>query len=474
MNYSLRRPKPIVSRRRNHGFSLLELLIVLALLTVVMGAVFVTLDYAKKTSFTNNQLVDTQQNIRASAKIMSDDVITLGQDFMGSINLDWVYVRRGFLQANDFPDTDLRDTTGTFDLLFAAQGANNLNSTRPVLGQDASGNPTNNLRVSAGAGPATVGDGAAGYIPNYGTGTDQLLFVQAESITLRFQDDFGLVQADDDTDIELGEAKYFAQANFNGSDLILNPLVVAGSPSNFDNATTAALVDDTDRLLAKRLVPFVDTLVVRNTAGESQFMGLVTAVDTGSGQITLSFNDDPIQLTPNWSFAEKVDSGGPVGDFPRLCSEGDVITLRRGRVLRYFVGSYINTPAGVPADFCALYRRDGARVDPVAFSVENMHCTYLLADEENLLAGSGQFYTVPGTVLSSLDANPPVPPGGSRTRRWNRTAIRSIRVHLFARSDELDPTLNRDDPGPLGAKKGDYLRINQEFTIALRNSAYNR
>ncbi len=464
MNHRPRCPQPIVSRRRNHGFSLLELLIVLALLTVVMGAVFVTLDYAKTTTFTNNQLVDTQQNIRASAKIMSDDVITLGQDFMGQVDQDIVYVRRGFLQANNFPDTNV-NVNPAYDILFAAQGANNVISANPVLGIDSNSNQVTNLRLSPGAGPAVTGDGAAGYIPNYGQGTDQLLLVTSDSITLRFKDDFGLVQPDADSNDELGQATYFAQANFSGSNLTLSPLT--GS-TNFDTPTTAALIDSTDRLLAKRLVPFVDTVIIRNTQGGAQFMGLVTAVDTTSGNITLAYND-PIQLNPDWSYALN-GAGGRSGNHPRLVDQGQPVTVRRGRILQYFVGSFINPPSGAPSDFCALYRRDGARVDPVAFSIENMHCTYTLIDEETLVGGRGQFYTVPGPVMASLDANPPIPPSGrSEGRFWNRTAIRSIRVHLFARSDEYDPSLNRG-----GGQRGDYLRLNQEFTIALRNSAYNR
>lgn len=465
------RHQSAVSSRRSRGFSLLELLIVLAIFTVVMGAVFVTLDYAKKTSFTNNQLVDTQQNIRASAKIMADDVITLGQDFMGQISLDSVYVRRGFLAANSFPDTDV--TTGAaYDELFAAQWANNVNSTQAVLGVDTNGNPSTNIRVAPGSGPAILGDGSAGYIPAYGTGTDQLLFVQADSITLRFADDFGLVQPDDNTDTELGEARYFAQANFSGSDLILLPLTGSTPPSNFDNATSAALVDQGDRLMTRRLVPMVDVMIVRSTTGGAQFMGLVTAVNQTSGAITLSYANDPIQLTPDWTYPLTEASGGRTGTHPRLCGQGDVVSIRRGRILRYFVGSFINTPAGAPTDFCALYRRDGARIDPVAFSIENMHCTLLLADEEVLNAGRGQFYTMPGGTLTDLNTAPPQPSAGGRTRRWSRTAIRSIRVHLFGRSDEYDPTLNRQ----VGAakRKGDYLRINQEFTISLRNSVYNR
>lgn len=468
MNYNLCRPQPVLSRRRRHGFSLLELLIVLAIFTVVMGAVFVTLDYAKKTSFTNNQLVDLQQNIRSSAKLMSDDVIILGQDFMGQIDFDEVYVRRGFLAANDFPDLDVRSPDGTsFDLLLAAQGTNNLNSAKPILGKDNNGNSTNYLRVSPGAGPAITGDGD--YIPAYGVGTDQLMFVQADYVTFRFNDDFGLVQPDANTDDELGEAKFLAQANFAGSNLTLSPLMDTGSPSNLDSDATTNLKDSGDKLLAKRLVPFVDTLIVRKDGG-SQFMGLVTAADPSTGIITLSYDDDPIQLTPNWNLALAAPAG-PVGP-PKLCAEGDTVTIRRGRILRYFIGSYINPPAGVPADFCALYRRDGARVDPVAFGVENLQCSYLLVDEKTLVGGKGQFYTVPGPQLADLNAIPPTPtPPSTRPegRKWNRTAIRSIRVRLFARSDEYDLSLNRGT-----GLQGDYLRANQEFTISLRNSSYNR
>lgn len=474
MNHSLRRPQPVVSRRHRHGFSLLELLIVLALFSLVMGAVFLTLDYARKTSFTNNQLVDLQQNIRSSAKLMSDDVITLGQDFMGQIPDDSVFVRRGFLAANGFPDTDVI-VAPAYDELFATQWANNVNSNQVVLGIDSSGNTFSNLRVSPGAGPAIIGDGTAGFIPAYGAGTDQLLLVQAESITLQFEDDFGLVQADTDDDPELGEAQYSAEANFDGSNLILEPYP-STPPSNFDDRTTDALEDETDRLLAKRLVPFVDTVIIRNTAGGPQFMGLVTAVNKNTGEITLAYND-PIQLNPDWSYAQTEDTGGKPGTHPRLCDPGGSVTVRRGRILRYFIGSFITPPAGTPSDSCALYRRDGARLDPVAFGVENMHCLLLLADEEVLVGGTGQFYTVPGATLTDLNSSPPQPSGG-RTRRWNRTAIRSIRVHLFARSDERDSALNETIPDPNDSTKtirvGGYLRANQEFTIALRNSAYNR
>lgn len=428
-----------------------------------------TLDYAKKTSFTNNQLVDTQQNIRASAKIMSDDVITLGQDFMGQIPDDSVFVRRGFLAANGFPDTDT-SVGNIYDELFAAQWANNVNSTQAVLGNDSSGNSTSNLRVSAGAGPAITGDGAAGYIPEYKIGTDQLLLVQAESITLRFKDNFGLVTPDSDSNPELGEAQYVATAHFDGNNLVLRPLTPPSPalPTNFQSDATANLIESTDRLLAKRLVPLVDTVIVRNANGGAQFMGLVTAVDQNSGEVILAYGD-PIQINPDWSYAQTEISGGKPGTHPRLCGQDTVINVRRGRILRYFIGSFINPPAGTSADYCALYRRDGARVDPVAFGVENMHCTLLLSDEEALVGGIGQFYTVPGAELTDLNTAPPQPPAGGRTRRWNRTAIRSIRVHLFGRSDEYDPSLNR-----AGGQRGDYLRLNQEFTIALRNSVYNR
>lgn len=470
MNCSPRRPQPVVSHRHRQGFSLLELLIVLAIFTVVMGAVFVTLDYAKKTSFTNNQLVDLQQNIRSSAKLMSDDVIILGQDFMGQIDFDEVYVRRGFLTANDFPDADMRSPDGTaFDVLLAAQGANNLNSARPILGRYSNDAPTIDLRVAPGAGPAVTGDGD--YIPAYGVGTDQLMFVQADYVTFRFNDDFGLVQPDANTDDELGEAKFLAQANFAGSNLTLSPLMDTGSPSNLDSDATANLKDSGDKLLAKRLVPFVDTLIVRKDGG-SQFMGLVTAADPSTGIITLSYDDDPIQLTPNWNLALFDPANPVVGGPPKLCADGDTVTIRRGRILRYFIGSYLAAPVGTPTDFCALYRRDGARVDPVAFGVENLQCSYLLVDEKTLVGGKGQFYTVPGPQLADLNAVPPTPtPPSTRPegRKWNRTAIRSIRVRLFARSDEYDLSLNR---GP--GLQGDYLRANQEFTISLRNSSYNR
>ncbi len=467
MNHSPRHSQPVVSRRRYQGFSLLELLIVLALFSVVMGAVMVTLDYAKKTSSTNNQLVDLQQNIRSSAKLLSDDVIILGQDFMGQVDDDLVYVRRGFLTANDFPETDLIDPTGTsYDILLATQGANNVNSTQPILGRDNNANPTSFLRVSPGAGPAVAGDGD--YVPAFGTGTDQLMFVQADYVTFRFDDDYGLVQPDDNTDDELAEAKFLAQANFAGSNLTLSPIDAGGTPSNLDTLATNALKDSGDALLAKRLVPFVDTLILRNQGGGAQFMGLVTAVDLSNGNITLSFDDDPIQLTPNWNLALTT---GPVGP-QKLCGQGDTVSVRRGRILRYFVGSYINPTPGIPADFCALYRRDGARVDTVAFGIENLQCSYLLIDEKTLVGGKGQFYIVPGPQLASLDADPPTPtPPATRPegRRWNRTAIRSIRGRLFARSDEKDLSLN----GP-GGVRGEYLRANQEVTISLRNSSYNR
>lgn len=245
-----------------HGFSMLELLVSSAILLIVLAAVMGTLTIAQRTTSQNIQLVDARQNVRAAAKLMSDEIITMGQDYMGQITDDWVFVRAGFLASMGMPSLDIQDPNpgpAVFEQLYAVQTANNTNSATLVRGLDTSSNLVTNLRVYNGSGPE--GQSTLNHV-----GTDQMTLLQIDRIDLQFVDNYGLIQPDTDTLPETAEARYTARAVFTGSNLRLDPITTIPVPSNLNSGDTANLLPANaaqDRLLANRLQRFIDCVVVR-------------------------------------------------------------------------------------------------------------------------------------------------------------------------------------------------------------------
>lgn len=93
------------------GFSLVELLIVAAILTIVMAAVMGTLSLALQTTRNNSALVEANNNVRAALNIIKNDLDNVGrlprfidQDPNPGLGGDpAVYVRGGFLRTRGFP-----------------------------------------------------------------------------------------------------------------------------------------------------------------------------------------------------------------------------------------------------------------------------------------------------------------------------------------------------------------------------------
>lgn len=463
------------------GFTVLELLIVVVIFSIVMTAVMGTLITTSRTTFKNQQIADAQQTMRSSAQFITNDVITLGANFMGRnqavTNGDYCLVKKGFLQSLRFPFTDVNNAG--FDKIYAVQWANNTNSTSSTLGYD---NPSNaspadnpaNFRIYPGSGPGVLGD-APNNIPAYGTGTDQLMVLQLEKTELQFKDGFGQTNPVLDGQPDIAEADYYATvAQATASQLVLSPVNNGKLPngSQSTNVINAEGLYDTssfNRLLGPRLLPYVDCLVIQNQGGDSPFfLGVVTSV-SASGDITLATgSSDPIGLNPDWSLATSVTNLQKLGlsQPPLVTGVNSRVSIRKARLIHYYIGSP-KTATSVPGlglDSCILFRRDGAQVDPVAFNIQNMQFNWIVVDETILSSGAGQYYTIPSTSpsIADFDTLPPQPDPSnpSRTREWYRQAVRILVIHLFARSDQKDPRTNQ------------YYLLNQKFTVSLRNAAY--
>jgi type IV pilus assembly protein PilW len=64
----------------NKGFTLIEILIAMAISGVVVGAIYTTYDSQQKTYVTQQQVVEMQQNLRAAAYLMDSEIRMAGYD----------------------------------------------------------------------------------------------------------------------------------------------------------------------------------------------------------------------------------------------------------------------------------------------------------------------------------------------------------------------------------------------------------
>lgn len=480
-SFKTRRLSPRFSRRTNGGFSLIELLVVSAILTIVMTAVFGTVTVATRTTRQNSGLTEANQNLRAATRLITNDITTVGENF--STPAQFASVRAGFFAAHGFPTADINNVAG-FDRMYAVQawtlastnGSASVStlSTLAVKGvTNTGGTPISTvyspsvLSIYPGScGPDRVAAGPLGG-SLYNTGTDQLMLAQVDPLFVNLN--VPLVPGPGTTQqIFPLTNDYRARATFSGGNLVLVPntnVVGLIGPRNFDPTalvTGATFVNTNDSLLANRLQPFVDCLLIVN--GTSQFLGLVTAVDTANGNISLS-TTDPIGLNPVWNTA-----------IPGMTAiAGPDVLITRVRLTYYFVGwtGAADAANGTPP---ILYRREGALINPVAFNIENFQLRFDLIDEFDQGLGSGRFWTVEN--LGQMPAGAPLPipnstPAANRDSTFVKTMVRTIRLTLLGRTNERDPSLFRTDAATItdGYNRGFY-RVRENATVGLRNAAY--
>jgi prepilin-type N-terminal cleavage/methylation domain-containing protein len=480
---------PLATRRRGRGFSLVELLIVTAILGIVAGAILSTFTVASRTTTTNRNLVEANQNARSALRLIANDISTAGENLCNPNDLgDFVRVRPGFLANLGFPTqnvTGFQDVAGgpNFDQLFAVQGW-----TVPATG---GGLPLNAMETTAIRGvtnaatqtpvdpmlrmyPGTCGrDLAPGFLR---TGSDQLLLVQSDPIFIPFNDSAPGPNDPPQRLLPMGISELQATAAVVGNNLVLRPLQIQNPanaaqmiPSNVIRGAIPAsappriisFANTADALLANSLQPFVDTLYIRVGFDGPQYLGLVTAVNPANGEITLASGmGDPIGLNPNW---------GPTG------IGGQTVSIGKMRLSHYFIAWRPDLAVNGTPQPPVLYRREGAVVTPLAFDIENLQFSFDLIDEADQGAGSGRL--IPDVLdIGTLPAGAnPASVTVPRNSTFTRTSVRTIRVSVFGRSSEQSPELLRnmgETTTFAQAIDRGFFHVVERTTVGLRNAAY--
>jgi prepilin-type N-terminal cleavage/methylation domain-containing protein len=477
--------KSKASRKRlgQQGFSLIELIVASTILLIVMAAVLGTFSVASRTTRTNSTLTDANQNVRAVTRLLSNDCTTLGEVLATPDG--FAKVRAGFFAQHGFPTANV-GSIGGYDRLYAVQawtvsGTNGaasfgtLENTSVKGVVDTTGTlvstayPTPGLCIYAGA-SSTERAAASSLGPSlYRTGTDQLMLAQIEPVFVNFNVPLNPGPGTTQRIFPLTN-DYTATATFSGGNLILKPNVtVTGltGPQNFSPTSLVAgstFVNNADGRLANRLQPYVDCLLITN--GPDRFLGLVTAVNTTTGDISLVSNDNTILgLNPDWNAAipGMSTTGGPNVQFARI------------RLTYYFVG-WTDTASAQNGQPPILYRREGALVSPVAFNIENFQLSFDLIDEYDQGTGSGRFWTVEDLGQMPVGAPLPIPnstPAANRDSTFAKCMVRTIRASVFGRTNEVDPNRYKLDV-PIFSQDYDrgFLHVQDNVTIGLRNVAY--
>jgi prepilin-type N-terminal cleavage/methylation domain-containing protein len=508
------------------GFSLVELLIVAAILTIVMAAVMGTLSLALQTTRNNSALVEANNNVRAALNIIKNDLDNVGR-LPHFINQDpnprlggepAVYVRGGFLQTRGFPvglGSDAPNRVGnihpilsdgtrlssvTCDILSPIQAwtAATHDASPPGTFDDPSTAPLANQGYAD-----LAGTSAANRYPNlrlypgacdrtevatvYDTGSHQLITLQPDPIPIalrvRVPDPANPNQEIVQRQIFQVEATHVARAQLEGSNLVLvpeiatstNPDFPAGTPYNLQpssvapNRATPAFVNPDDRLLAPRLRPYLDTLLLtyeyvtgpanRPVITVLSVLGLVTRID-GNGRIILAGNDE---------------AGINPADWRGIIQNNRRVTLTRMRLSHYFVGWEGGDSSPV------LYCRQGGLLFPLAFDIENLRLRFTLVDEglvRNNEPVQGIMFTT-DDIGGPIDPPPGAPPGAvPRTPRsplTTKAQVRMVEVTVYGRTGERERALIRADaappnPIPHPFNRG-YFHVSERTTIGLRNLA---
>jgi prepilin-type N-terminal cleavage/methylation domain-containing protein len=525
------------SQRRSYvaqaGFSLPELLVVMAILAIAMAAVMGTLSVALQTNRNNSALVEANNNVRAVINFIKNDLDNVGEPPLTtvllstsnvSVNPDLVaravYVRGGFLEARGFPVGSGSQAPDRLSKVPPRLNAGTISTNCDILSPIQAWTTVSHGALSQGtfASPAlvanqgyadTAGTPAATRYPDlrlypgacdrtefptaYGNGSHQLITLQtnpvAVALNVNVPNPNNPNQTIERQQIFQVEATYEAIAQVSGGTLTLVPQTAPPSDDDFPEGTTFNLrpsrvapnrvasnpfVNPDDRYLARRLRPFVDTLLltfqfvpssgIAPSSGNPtwlSFLGLVTAIND---------NDQSIVLGP--------DLAGINSQWSGLIQNGTHVTITRMRLSHYFVGwnGIQNGVASPPV----LYYREGGLLSPLAFDIENLRLNFTLADEDLVLNNT----PVQGILFNTSDIGGPInlPPGAPsgavpmnapRSPLTTKNQIRMVTVTVYGRSPERDRALIRADaaiPGLDDFNRG-YFHVSARTTVGIRNLA---
>ena len=519
------------SQRRSYvaqaGFSLPELLVVMAILAIAMAAVMGTLSVALQTNRNNSALVEANNNVRAVINFIKNDLDNVGEPPLTTVLLSTsnvsanphlvaraVYVRGGFLEARGFPVGSGSQAPDRLSKVPPRLNAGTISTNCDILSPIQAWTTVSHGALSQGtfASPAlvanqgyadTAGTPAATRYPDlrlypgacdrtefptaYGNGSHQLITLQtnpvAVALNVNVPNPNNPNQTIERQQIFQVEATYEAIAQVSGGTLTLVPQTAPPSDDDFPEGTTFNLrpsrvapnrvasnpfVNPNDRYLARRLRPFVDTLLLTFQFVPSSgnptwlsFLGLVTAIND---------NDQSIVLGP--------DLAGINSQWSGLIQNGRHVTITRMRLSHYFVGwnGIQNGVASPPV----LYYREGGLLSPLAFDIENLRLNFTLADEDLLLNNT----PVQGILFNTSDIGGPInlPPGAPsgavpmnapRSPLTTKNQIRMVTVTVYGRSPERDRALIRADaaiPGLDDFNRG-YFHVSARTTVGIRNLA---
>ena len=119
--------------KKNRGFSLIEALIAMAIVGIVMAAVYTTYASQQRSYLIQEQVAAMQQNLRAGLNVMVREIRMAGYDPLGSANAGIVSMTANSIQltADLNGDGDTLDTDE--NVTYAINGSGNLGrNTQPV------------------------------------------------------------------------------------------------------------------------------------------------------------------------------------------------------------------------------------------------------------------------------------------------------------------------------------------------------
>jgi type IV pilus assembly protein PilW len=124
----------IMNIRNSHGFTLIELMVAMAIASIVMAAIVATYVSHTRSQLTQQATVDMHQNGRAAMLMMTSEIRMAGYDPTGSANATVITAT-----ANDFrfqidADEDGAIASGNEDIEYALSGTDLGRQTRTPLG----------------------------------------------------------------------------------------------------------------------------------------------------------------------------------------------------------------------------------------------------------------------------------------------------------------------------------------------------